>query len=157
MQEGRFERIRVVQGARTITFGRDDVHHFERLAAEGAPEAREIAVFRVDGATGFDGSEPWRAELIIERTAKDQLSFRSIIVWPERFLLAEPGAVAAGSAPQTLASEIWHARTAEIIVLGLMLFVLTITLFFTISSCATLNAIALAGLCFYRSRSSFSA
>ena len=130
MQEGRFERIRVVQGARTITFGRDDVHHFERLAAEGAPEAREIAVFRVDGATGFDGSEPWRAELIIEQDGKGPVIFPVDYRLPERFLLAEPGAVAAGSAPQTLASEIWHARTAEIIVLGLMLLVLTITLFF---------------------------
>lgn len=127
-QTGRFDRIRLVQGARTSEFSREDIHHIEVLRAEGAPEMREIAVFRVPEGAGFDASKPWRIDLVVEQDGKGPVILPFDYRLPERFLMAR--ADVGEVAPSSLAEEIWKARTFEIVVLGLMLAVLTITLFF---------------------------
>ena len=49
-----FNRIEIVQGGRTIHLKPDDHTLVEALRAAGAPELREIALFRIARTSGFD-------------------------------------------------------------------------------------------------------
>ena len=66
-KSGVFERIELRQGARTFKLTRDAYLNVERLAAEGAPELREIAVYRLPAASGFDPTAPWELTLLVSR------------------------------------------------------------------------------------------
>lgn len=70
VRTGSFDRIQLVQDDRTYRFAVDDHIRVERLAAEGAPEFREAALFRLRRPSGFDASRPWRLELILSGYAE---------------------------------------------------------------------------------------
>lgn len=74
-QSGIFERFQLVQGARTIRFAREDYTNLENFW-EGlgeAAELREIGVFVIKEAAGFDPLMPWRLELTIPNPQADAL------------------------------------------------------------------------------------
>ncbi len=64
-RSGRFDRLQLIQGNRAISFRADDHRPFEGLKAEAAPELREIAVFKVRKAEGFDPADPWRLRFLV--------------------------------------------------------------------------------------------
>ena len=110
----------------------------EALRAAGAPELREIAVFRIARASGFDSTRPFRLDLDLGTPtaaagpAVVSLDYRI----PDRYLIAPAAAPAtalpdraeqsAASAPGQvpLWQDIWWARSYEIAMLGVMLAVL---------------------------------
>jgi len=130
-----FNRIELVQGGRTIRLKPADHTQVEALRAAGAPELREIALFRVARASGFDSTRPFRLDLDLGTPAAAagpavvSLDYRI----PDRYLIApmaaptttlpDKDAQAAASAPAQapLWQDIWWARSYEIAVLGLML------------------------------------
>lgn len=65
-QTGVFERVQLVQGNRTLRLRREQHENVERLAVEGAPELREIGLFRLPADFAFDPTQPWRVELLVE-------------------------------------------------------------------------------------------
>ena len=133
-----FNRIEIIQGGRTIRLKPADHTPIEALRAAGAPELREIAVFRIARASGFDSTKPFRLDLDLGTPAAAagpavvSLDYRI----PDRYLIAPvvaPAAVLADKAAQSAASapgqvplwqDIWWARSYEIAVLGAMLAVL---------------------------------
>lgn len=133
-----FNRIELVQGDRTFRLRPADHTMIEALRAAGAPELREIAVFRVARGSGFDSTKPFRLDLDLGTPASAagpavaSLDYRI----PDRYLIAPPVApatvapensavsVAAASAQAPLWQDIWWARRYEIAVLGVMLAVL---------------------------------
>ncbi|HZR88092.1 MAG TPA: 4Fe-4S binding protein [Bradyrhizobium sp.] len=133
-QSGAFERFEIVQGSHTFRLKATDHTPIEALHAAGAPELREIAVFRIPRATGFDSTKPFRLDLDLGTPAPAAgpavvtLDYRV----PDRYLvgptepLTERGAasVAATSAQAPLWQEIWWARRYEMGVLAAMLTVL---------------------------------
>ncbi len=134
-QSGTFGRIELVQGGRTFRLKGIDHTPVEALRAAGAPELREIAVFRVARASGFDSTKPFRLDLDLgtpstgSGPAVVSLDYRV----PERYLIAPPAppaAVSAGTsqtasaANPTLWQDIWWARRFDIAVLVTMLVVL---------------------------------
>ena len=137
-QSGSFERIEIVQGSRTMRLKAADHTPIEALHAAGAPELREIAVFRIPHASGFDSTKPFRLELDLGTPAPTAgpavatLDYRI----PDRYLISPavtptPPALdraatsaASASAQPPLWQEIWWARRYEIAVLGAMLTVL---------------------------------
>lgn len=137
-QSGSFERIEIVQGSRTIRLKAANHTPIEALHAAGAPELREIAVFRIPHSSGFDSTKPFRLELDLgtptpaKGPAVVTLDYRI----PDRYLISStvaptPAAperaatsAAAASAQPPLWQEIWWARRYEIAVLGAMLTVL---------------------------------
>lgn len=138
-QSGTFERVEIVQGSRTIRLKAADHTPIEALHAAGAPELREIAVFRVPHATGFDATKPFRLDLDLGSPAVGTgpavvtLDYRI----PERYLIAPAVGPAqasqvtmSASAQAPLWQEIWWARRYEIAVLGAMLAVLAAILVF---------------------------
>ncbi|MBY0421311.1 MAG: hypothetical protein K2Q06_03330, partial [Parvularculaceae bacterium] len=62
-QSGTFSRIELIQAGRTFRLKAVDHTLVEALRAAGAPELREIAVFRVAKASGFDSTRPFRLDL----------------------------------------------------------------------------------------------
>ena len=133
-----FNRIELIQGGRTIRLKPADHTQIEALRAAGAPELREIAVFRIARATGFDSTKPFRLDLDLGTPATAagpavvSLEYRI----PDRYLIApvaapatalpDKAAQSAASAPGQvpLWHDIWWARSYEIAVLGIMLAVL---------------------------------
>ncbi|MGA8294622.1 MAG: 4Fe-4S binding protein [Rhodoplanes sp.] len=143
-RSGVFDRIEIVQGATTVRFAAADYTHVNALRAPGAPELREIGLFRVAHSTGFDPTEPFRLDLTLVRDPPGldpppivSLEYRV----PERYLIRSADQMAAGAAPKLspaagsaearppelapmqapLWQDIWWARRFEIALLCLML------------------------------------
>lgn len=117
-QSGVFDRLQIVQGTTTIKLKGEAHQNIERLAIEGAPELREIGVFRIGREAGFDPVRPWRVELLVEtgRDAKGAVLALEYKV-PQRFLvtpasapMAAPAGAPASAAPPTPATEPQSAR-----------------------------------------------
>jgi transcriptional regulator of nitric oxide reductase len=135
-QSGTFNRVELIQSGKTFRLKAADHTLVEALRAAGAPELREIAVFRVAKSSGFDSTKPFRLDLDLGAPAAGSgpavvsLEYRV----PERYLMAPPAPPAASPAsnttlPESTANqavwqEIWWARRFEIAVLGVMLVVL---------------------------------
>jgi NosR/NirI family nitrite reductase transcriptional regulator len=133
-QSGSFERFEIVQGSLTLRLKAADHTPIEALHAAGAPELREIAVFRIPRSSGFDSTKPFRLDLDLGTLAAGAgpavvtLDYRI----PDRYLIGrvvappspEPSAASTSAAQPPLWQEIWWARRYEIGGLGMMLIVL---------------------------------
>jgi len=65
---GIFDRIELDQGVETVRF-RDYQHQrMGAIEAEGAPRIQEIGVFTLDDDTAFNPVEPWRIQLLVQRS-----------------------------------------------------------------------------------------
>jgi transcriptional regulator of nitric oxide reductase len=130
VRDGVFDRIQIVEGERTFRLDVKNYESVERIAAAGAPEIREAAVFVLPKSSGFDPALPWRLDLIIagdngsgERVAAvTALDYRL----PERFLVVRAAAEAAPASWRAL----WQERVVDLIIIGLALFVLSAILVF---------------------------
>jgi transcriptional regulator of nitric oxide reductase len=154
-RSGVFDRVEIVQGATTIRLKADDYVRVSALRAPGAPELREIGLFRIARATGFDSTKPFRLDLTLPRDSPGagppavvSLDYRI----PDRYLVTteaprdalptagHAGPDRAGSAAGArtdatpmqapLWQDIWWKRRIEIGVLCLMLAVLGFVLVF---------------------------
>ncbi len=157
-QSGAFERVELIQGSRTFRLKAADHTPVEALHAAGAPELREIAVFRIPHASGFDAAKPFRLDLDLGSPAPGAgpavvtLDYRI----PDRYLIgpaAAPAqasrvAAASTSAQAPLWQEIWWARRYEIAVLGAMLVVLAAILVFQ-------DTVTAHGVFYYRLRTGY--
>jgi transcriptional regulator of nitric oxide reductase len=148
---GVFERVELVQGDKTFRLRADDHVSIDRLRTAGTPELREIGLFRIPHASGFDATAPFRLDLTL---ARDQPSVAPppVVSLEYRVPAAyvdQPPAVAAPSQPITTEPKVdtpaareaptagtplwqdnWWARQFEIAMLALMLGVLTAVLIF---------------------------
>jgi len=140
-QTGTFDRIELVQGSHTIRLQAADHTAVEALHAAGAPELREIAVFRIPHASGFDSTKPFRLDLDLGTPTSAAAPAVITIEYriPGRYLIApaatSPAAAAAVAsatipAQAPLWQDIWWARRYEIGVLAVMLVVLAAVLVF---------------------------
>jgi transcriptional regulator of nitric oxide reductase len=160
-QAGSFTRIELVQDNRTFRLRPSDHTAIESLHAAGAPELREIAVFRIPRSSGFDSTRPFRLDLDLGAGASPggppviPLEYRV----PERYLIppavspstipaAKIGTSAAPASTQTLWQDIWWTRRYEIGVLGAMLAVLAAILIFQ-------DTVTAHGVFYYRLRTGY--
>jgi transcriptional regulator of nitric oxide reductase len=145
-RSGVFDRIEIVQGTTTVRFAAADYTRVNALRAPGAPELREIGLFRIAHSTGFDPTEPFRLDLTLARDRPGlepppivSLEYRV----PERYLIrsADQTTAAGQAAPKLspaagsaevraretapmqapLWQDIWWARRFEIALLCVML------------------------------------
>ncbi|MDO4907580.1 NosR/NirI family protein [Neisseria sp.] len=65
---GIFDRIEIIQGDTSFRFTDAQHERLTALEAAGAPQFKEVSLFTVPDDAGFDGAEPWRAQLVIQRT-----------------------------------------------------------------------------------------
>ncbi len=140
---GIFDRIAIVQGDKTIRFRDRDQRRVIALAPEDAPELREISLFRIRKALGFDLARPFRLELLVQRaTGPRRKAFVTVTLpyrLPEAFLepvaqkpalktIAKPSGALAGAdhgeeaaARTQLWQSVWRAQwPAAVVTIGLL-------------------------------------
>ncbi|MGO4677749.1 4Fe-4S binding protein [Bosea sp. 2YAB26] len=91
---GIFDRIELLQDGQSIRFRDRDHTRLGALAAEGAPDLREIALFVLPDEFKLDLAEPWQLQLLVQRNVgarnKAFLTFDLGYTLPEKYLVAEP-------------------------------------------------------------------
>lgn len=150
-QSGVFERIEIIQANKTFRLRADDHIRVDRLRAASAPELREIALFRIARASGFDATAPFRLDLALARDPPStapppvvSLDYRVPRLYVEQAApVGTPGPPSSAASPEaasraprdetiTVAAPLWQdswwARRFEIAGLALMLGVLTVVL-----------------------------
>ncbi len=139
---GIFDRIQVIQGDTSVRFHDRDHRRVGTIAAEGVPSLAEMDLFRIPADAGFDPTQPFRLQLLVQRDvgAIERVYTTFDMGWqpPEAFLneiapapapvtVPEPDEAAAKTA---LWQRIWREKTVEITVLAVMLATLTVVFFF---------------------------
>jgi NosR/NirI family nitrous oxide reductase transcriptional regulator len=140
---GIFDRFQIVQGDTSIRF-HDNYHkRLRRLVAEGAPELKDVDLFRTPADLKFNAAAPWKLELLVGRnigpTKKAFLTFDLDYSPPEKYLnftkIEVPESDAAISTGHSEMAEpiwkkMWQLKLVEIVILGFALAVLTLIFFF---------------------------
>jgi NosR/NirI family nitrous oxide reductase transcriptional regulator len=151
---GIFDRIELMQGGSSTRF-RDRNHtRLGSIAAEGAPELRDIALFVVPDDFSLDLTEPWTLQLLVQRNvaARDKafLTFDVAYTLPESYFKAERNKISPTQTPavapplsvheddalraaeleEPLWLKIWKANTVLIAITGGALGALTLIFFF---------------------------
>ena len=140
---GIFDRFQIVQGDTSIRF-HDNYHkRLRHLAAEGAPELKDVDLFRTPADLKFNAATPWKLELLVGRnigpTKKAFLTFDLDYSPPEKYLnfteMKVPDGDVTTSTDQSAMAEpiwkkMWQFKLVEIVVLGFALVVLTLIFFF---------------------------
>lgn len=140
---GIFDRFQIMQGDVAIRFHDRQHKRLRTLAAAGAPRLKDVDLFIVPAAAGFDPAKPWQLELLVAREVKalkkSFLTFTLNYQPPEKYLLTEKAEVtpahdgaetAMEAGKQPLWQKMWQAKLPEIIVLVIALGVLTLIFFF---------------------------
>ncbi len=136
---GIFDRFQIIQGDSSIRF--HDYHHkrLRKIAAAGAPELKEVDLFRTPANMNFNVAQPWQLELLVGRDVgpieKLFLTFKLEYKPPEKYLLfTEPEHSDAvtdfADSTEPFWKKMWQLKLVEIIVLGLGLAALTLIFFF---------------------------
>ncbi|MEZ5878078.1 MAG: 4Fe-4S binding protein [Tepidamorphaceae bacterium] len=148
---GIFDRIQLIQGDNSVRF-HDKMHRrLGRLAPEDAPSFSELDLFRIPADTGFDPTEPYRLQLLVQRAVgaidKAFITFDLGYSLPDRFLEAVPADAPqtatgddTGAAVQDAASDpgelshlwkrIWWQKRYEVAILAAAIIILTGVFFF---------------------------
>ena len=91
---GIFDRIELLQDTNSIRFRDRDHTRLGNLAAEGAPDLPEIALFAVPPEFTFDPTEPWVLQLLVQRVVatreKAWLTFDLGYTLPDAYMKREP-------------------------------------------------------------------
>lgn len=145
---GIFDRIVLIQNDLSVRF-RDRMHRrLGDVAADGAPKFSETDLFKIPADSGFDPTQPFRLQLLVQRDVAAiervfttfELSYRLA----DRYLRAIPATQKESDTPdaQALADQeeqaaqaalwkrIWLDKTVEIAGLAVMLMILTVAFFF---------------------------
>ena len=136
---GIFDRFQIIQGDSSIRF-HDRFHkRLNRIAAAGAPELKDVDLFRTPADVKFNAAAPWKLELLVGRnigpTKKVFVTFDLNYKAPEKYLTISTAAAKAESTSLSQAGapiwkRIWQLKLPEIIVLLVALMVLTVIFFF---------------------------
>jgi NosR/NirI family nitrous oxide reductase transcriptional regulator len=96
---GIFDRIAVLQGENSLRFRDRDHKRLADLAAAGAPDLPEIALFTIPAGAPFQPTEPWRLQLLVQRPVggrdKAFLTFELGYTVPDKYVHVEQRAVVA--------------------------------------------------------------
>ncbi len=147
---GIFDRIELVQGEDIIRFRDRNHRRLGDLAADGAPQLREIGLFVIPKGETFDPAQPWRLKLLVQRTMggrdKAFLTYDLAYSLPDKYLTTEPATAVVTSPPapapntattssaapseEALWMQLWRKRIPEIATLCVALAALTGIFFF---------------------------
>jgi NosR/NirI family nitrite reductase transcriptional regulator len=131
-RNGRFERIEIHQGGRTIGLAAAGHTNVETLSASDGPSLREAGIFVIPAAAGLDATLPFRLSLIASHDvdgARLSASFFVDYAIPSTHLLGEPAETAA-SEPPVLWQQNWRNRVPAVVFVAAMLTVLAAILVF---------------------------
>ncbi len=123
-QTGIFDRVTVIQDDTRFQPTEAGYRMIRRLHAAGAPDAKEISLFRLP--PDIDPMQPFRIEISATRptaTTPVAMTIATDYTLPAAFRLEPP------PEPEPLWRAIWEAKQVETAIVALMLVVLTLILF----------------------------
>ncbi len=134
---GIFDRFQIIQGDTSIRF-HDQYHkRLRKIAADGAPELKDVDLFRTPANMNFNAAEPWKLELLVGRdvgpTEKLFLTFNLDYKPPQKYLLlteVENQAANETNSAEPFWKKMWVLKLPEIIILGFGSIALTLIFFF---------------------------
>jgi NosR/NirI family transcriptional regulator, nitrous oxide reductase regulator len=152
---GVFDRIELIQDVDLLRFRDRDHTRLADVAAEGAPSFPEVGLFRIPAEFGFDPTEPWTLQLLVQRaTGPLDAAFTTFGLTynpPEQYIETGPGPQAAleatpeveppagmegeaearaGELAEPLWQRIWRSNTLNIGIASGAIVVLTGLFFF---------------------------
>lgn len=130
VRHGVFDRIQLVQGGQTWSFTAEDHVRLERLAIDGAPDLREMALFVLNRDSGFQPAAPWRLELLVAGAGGESLKTFTLSYALPAVLAAKAATPQATDEVALPWREVWRERWFDVSVLVLALAVLTAILVF---------------------------
>ena len=123
-RSGVFDRLTIAQGETLFHPTEETYHMVKRLRIEGAPEVKEISLFRLPET--FDPLAPVRISVRAARPAEDggevSLQIEANYALPEAFQTAPP------PEPKPLWISAWQKSHIEVAIVGTMLTVLAVVL-----------------------------
>ena len=138
--DGQFDRIALVQGDKTIRFNSRDQMSIYRLAVPDTPILTEISLLAIPAFAGFDPTQPWRLELLVERrlgaieraymTYGVDFALPASFITPATMTVSQYEAAQERAAQVAMRNDIWASRAPEVAGLAIMLAVLTAAFFF---------------------------
>lgn len=138
---GIFDRFQIIQEDTSVRF-HDSYHkRLRKVAAEGAPDLKEVGLFRTPADLKFNPAKPWLLQLLVGRdtgpTDKVFLTFDLNYNVPETYLnFTEVKAQTVLPADDLMQEanpiwkKMWDMKIPEVIVVSVALAVLTIIFFF---------------------------
>ena len=139
-RSGVFDRIEIVQGARTFRLTKAGYRLLERLRPAEAPSLRELAAFVIPAKSGFDPTRPWRLNLLVARSGGDRSAVLQLKTFAVEYRLPDAYIIGGRNSRQEQLTpdqtnppiwlEYWEAQKPRIAILLLLLFALTGILFF---------------------------
>lgn len=145
---GIFDRIQLIQGDTAVRFHDKQHKRLGKLAAEDAPSFTELDIFKVKAGSGFDPTEPFRLQLLVQRAVgaieKAFITFDLGYRIPDRHTEKLAVETAAAVNPQIqsevavsdtselshLWKRVWLQKRVEVVVLTAALVILTGVFFF---------------------------
>ncbi len=140
---GIFDRFQIIQGDISVRF--HDRYHkrLRRLAAEGAPELKDVDLFRTPADLKFKAAESWILQLLVGRntgpTNKVFLTFDLNYSVPDTYLTftdvkaqstGDPTEVGLSQTAEPVWKKMWVLKFWDIVVIGFSLLVLSTIFFF---------------------------
>ena len=139
---GIFDRFQIIQEDTSVRF-HDNYHkRLRKIAAEGAPELKDVDVFRTPANLKFNPAAPWVLQLLVGRdigpTNKVFITFDLNYRTPDTYLsFTEVKASSIADASDGLSQKaepiwkkMWQLKITEVVVLGVSLVILTAIFFF---------------------------
>jgi len=135
---GIFDRFQIIQSDTSIRF-HDNYHkRLRQIAADGAPDLKDVDVFRTPAELKFSAALPWKLKLLVGReiapTKKVFLTFDLDYSTPETYLIyteqVKSSDTDLSDKTEPVWKKMWQLKTGEIIALGLALVILTMIFFF---------------------------
>jgi len=140
---GIFDRFQVIQGDISVRF-HDQYHkRLRKIDAEGAPELKDVDLFRTPADLKFNAANPWTLQLLVGRdtgpTSKVFLTFDLNYSVPDAYLtFTDAKAKSSELSTDTGLSQkaepiwkkMWELKVVEIVLLSISLVVLTVIFFF---------------------------
>jgi len=131
---GVFDRIEIRQDDKTLRLTQAGYHNVGESQAHEAPALREVGVFVVPAAAGFDATRPWRLALLVTQPGADGVelggAFEVTYRLPPRFVVGPVGVEQPGDGQPVLWQQNWRAQIPQIILIILHLMVLSAILVF---------------------------
>ncbi|MCW8988718.1 MAG: NosR/NirI family protein [Gammaproteobacteria bacterium] len=138
---GIFDRFQVIQEDISVRF-HDSYHkRLRKIAADGAPELKDVDLFRIPANLKFNPATPWILQLLVGRdvgpTSKVFLTFDLNYRVPDTYLSFTEEAPSVEDEDQVLTQKadpiwkkMWELKISEVVVLGIALVILTSIFFF---------------------------
>jgi NosR/NirI family transcriptional regulator, nitrous oxide reductase regulator len=123
----RFDRLRIVQDGRTISFVHDNYQRLGTGAAEGIRAQQNAGLFALPANASFDPVKPWRLELLVNGTVDTKpvsVAFGLDYRLPAAHILMPE------APPVAVWVEAWRDARVNVAILGGMLTILTLIFVF---------------------------